>query len=687
MKNHHTPELNALTFTWPENKTAFYFTEYEIEKSRELHFSQYPNDIESLFPGISKDATRKLYTTYDYKTEEGKILKIDFRNENTNLLKRFYNNRIFYYFRKCRNQLVMTDFVKDNQIWLPLPLLSNTQYDVYEKYTLKVQFCQLSMYPELLVSYDGESKVLRTSVAELIQDVNPQLVNRVYFNNRLFYYDELVKKGFDRFTEARPVLNKDIEKALGYAYLLPPKENTYLKHYRKIRSFIDSLLDNATFRALIPLHSTQFLSVNPVKVSNTNPGSNQLLFAGKQTSVVPYMGMRDFGPFKPPKWKNIHLFYIFHKDNQNLTTDLHSMLFEGQANYGGLKAFAKVNPFVQKNFSISFSNKLNPVPEIEHQLRERTFEPDVRYIAIYISPWEKTEPDQDKRKIYFHLKELLLKHNITSQAIDAEKIRHRNGYFHYSLTNIALAMLAKLDGIPWRLNSPVKNELIIGVGAFKHTDTQVNYIGSAFSFDNNGGFNNFEYFLKHETNLLAGSIADSVRRYVTLNQHIERLIIHFYKKMSNKELQPIEDALQQLNLDIPVFIVSINKTESKSLIGFDTSWPGLMPTSGTYINIGRHQYLLFNNTRYRKQPIKESDGFPFPVKLSIDCNQKQLLEQHQISGELIEQVYQFSRLYYKSVRQQGLPITIKYPEILAGIGPNFVNDAIPVFGKDNLWFL
>ena len=685
MRNHPTPELNALTFAWPEKKIAFYFTDYDIENSRKLHFTQYPNDIDTLFPGISTDSSRSLYTTYDFRTDEGKILNIDFRNENQNLLKRFYNNRILYYFRKHSNQLVMTDFVRDNQVWLPLH--SNNQWDVYEKYTLKVQFCQLSHYPELLVSYDGESKVMKTSVAALIEEVNPILVNRIYYNNRLYYYDHLVENGFDHFDEARPVLNKGIAKALGYPDPLPPKENTYTKHYHKIKHFTSTYLNNAVFQELIPLYSTNFLAVNPAKVSATRLDSNQLLFAGNHTTPVPFTGMRDFGPFKPPKWKSIHLFYILYKQDKPLASELHRMLFEGEGYYGGLKVFAKVNPSIQKNFSIIFSNKYNPLPEIERQLRERTFEPDVRYMAIYISPWSKTEPDPEKKRIYFHLKELLLKHNITSQAIDELKIKNRNGYFHYSLTNIALAMLAKLDGIPWRLNSPVKNELIIGVGAFKHTDTQVNYIGSAFSFNNNGGFNNFEYFLKHETILLAGSIADSVRRYVTLNQHIERLIIHFYKKMSQKELKPIEEALQQLHLDIPVFIVSINKTESKSLIGFDTTWPGLMPLSGTYINIGRHQYLLFNNTRYSNLPIKETDGFPLPVKLSIDCNRKQLLELPQISGELIEQVYQFSRLYYKSVRQQGLPITIKYPEILAGIGPNFVNDAIPVFGKDNLWFL
>jgi len=687
MGNQTTPALNVLTFEWPERQTTFYFTEEKTEKSRKLHFSLYPNNIELLFPGITADKERSLYTTFDYKTKEGKALKLDFRNDNPDLLKRHYNNRINYYFRLLRKQLVRVDFIKDNQVWLPLPHLSNSHWDVYEKFTVKVQFCQVSDYPELLISYDGQSKILKNTVAKLIQTIDPICFNRVYYNNQLHIYDKLVKAGFDRFDLARPVLNHDISKAMNLNRELPPRGNPYGIYLGKINKFIEAFINNPGFKGLIPIHSGQLLAVSPAKISITRPESNQLLFASGQTSRVPYRGMLEFGPFSPPKWNRIHLFYIFHKESKQLASDLHNMLLHGESNYKGLQQFARVGVHLASGFSIIFTQKDNPVGEIEKMLNERFLDPDVRYIALYISPWAKTETNRQKHKIYFHIKEMLLKRNITSQTIDAGKIRARNGYFHYSLTNIALALLAKLDGVPWRLNTPIKNELIIGVGAFRNTDTRVNYIGSAFSFDNKGGFNNFEYFLKHETILLAGSISAAVRGFATRNQHIERLIIHFYKTMSERELKPIEAALENLGLQIPVFIVSINKTESRNMVAFDTTWEGLMPASGTYINTGRHRYLLFNNTRYANTTFKSADGYPFPVKLSINCTHKHLLGESQVIGGLIEQVYQFSRLYYKSVRQQGLPITIKYPEMLAEIAPNFVNEAIPVYGKDNLWFL
>lgn len=85
--------------------------------------------------------------------------------------------------------------------------------------------------------------------------------------------------------------------------------------------------------------------------------------------------------------------------------------------------------------------------------------------------------------------------------------------------------------------------------------------------------------------------------------------------------------------------------------------------------------------------INDSDGYPFPIKLHICCTNPELEKDFRIIKKLIDQVYQFSRIYWKSVRQQNLPVTIKYPEMVAEMFPHFEGNEIPVFGKDNLWFL
>jgi hypothetical protein len=66
---------------------------------------------------------------------------------------------------------------------------------------------------------------------------------------------------------------------------------------------------------------------------------------------------------------------------------------------------------------------------------------------------------------------------------------------------------------------------------------------------------------------------------------------------------------------------------------------------------------------------------------------KKILEDEQLINDLIDQVYQFSRMYWKSVTQQNLPVTVKYPEMVAEKYPNFEKTSLPPFGNKNLCFL
>ncbi|MBK8711187.1 MAG: hypothetical protein IPL97_04770 [Niastella sp.] len=60
--------------------------------------------------------------------------------------------------------------------------------------------------------------------------------------------------------------------------------------------------------------------------------------------------------------------------------------------------------------------------------------------------------------------------------------------------------------------------------------------------------------------------------------------------------------------DVPVIVITINKTESRELLAFDMNGSGKMPLSGTYLSIGYNKFLLFNNVRYKEEvPIAAKD--------------------------------------------------------------------------------
>jgi len=69
-----------------------------------------------------------------------------------------------------------------------------------------------------------------------------------------------------------------------------------------------------------------------------------------------------------------------------------------------------------------------------------------------------------------------------------------------------VAILAKLDGIPWQLNRTTANESIVGIGAFYSPSHKTSYVGSAFCFSNEGKFQEFDCFQADEIDMLAGSL-------------------------------------------------------------------------------------------------------------------------------------------------------------------------------------
>lgn len=390
------------------------------------------------------------------------------------------------------------------------------------------------------------------------------------------------------------------------------------------------------------------------------------------------------------------MFFIVPKEHAKNTNELSINLREGYKIFKGLEKYTDVPvSLAPKNFNLAFENTKNPLPEIIEKLDSLDFS-SAKYLAIYLTPVGKHTKEKEQRTNYYKVKEALLKRNISSQCIETDKMitvlksdaEKGKDAFAYTLQNIAIAINAKLGGTPWKIAVPEYRELIIGVGAFRPSDTNIQYIGSAFSFDNTGAFNSFEYFHKDELKELVGSIESAIKDYRSTIANLERLVIHYYKDMREDEVEIIENMLYNIGVDVPIFVVSINKTESEDIVVFDDGYVEKMPYSGRYINLGNNTYLLCNNTRYSDNNSRSIEGYPFPVKLKIKCpSDNSLLTTQTING-LIDQIYQFSRIYWKSVKQQNLPVTIKYPEMVAQIAPHFTAGSIPSnIGKDNLWLL
>src|SRR5690606_21294425 len=109
----------------------------DIGKCHKLHKSIFPREIDSLFPGVSNNGTDFIYTTFTGENEGFQPLEINFTAENEDLVKRYYDRQINYYFRKLKEQIVKVNFIKDNQIWIYSKKFSTPRFDAYMKFSIK----------------------------------------------------------------------------------------------------------------------------------------------------------------------------------------------------------------------------------------------------------------------------------------------------------------------------------------------------------------------------------------------------------------------------------------------------------------------------------------------------------------------------------------------------------------------
>lgn len=679
---------NVLTFDWPTESITLYFSKTDFPNAQRIKHYLVTDDVVKHFTE-NDEVPEFLYTTFTEPTAGFEPLSCNLDKVTASFVKKYLIWKIKKHFENERKTPTKHGFINECQVWVQSTKEVDDTFDIFYKFSLKIQLREVSNQPELLISFDGKSKVFKQNAVELTEAIGSDIFSWVLYENKLCKWSWLNEEsyGYVDFKQVFPVLNKNIRIALELPFPTPPRDNKYKRYLHLIQKFHEAFTSKPIFKEVIPINCEAFIQVPKSKILKTSFKSNELLFGGKSLGYVPKFDLKKYKPFEPSRLSNTTLFFVVHQDDVETAKELHKQFQSGFSWFKGLYDYVELRLHIQSGLSIVFKNKDNPIPEIENQLRNRDFTPGVTYIAVYLTPISKFDNDKAKRECYYKVKELLLKREITSQVIDPAKMKEQGKNWVYSLPNIAIAMLAKLQGKPWRLNTPIKNELIVGVGAFLHKEENIQYIGSSFSFTNDGQFNQFEYFQKDELDVLAGSIAESVKQYATMNDLPHRLIIHFYKTMSERELRPILEELEALDLNIPVFIVSINKTESNHIVAFDKKSEDLMPISGTIVNIGTNKYLLFNNTRYNNSTPNKMDGYPFPIKLKIQCSDKEQLRDIAVMRELIDQVYQFSRMYWKSLRQQNLPVTIKYPEMVAQIAPHFSDSDIPEYGKSNLWFL
>ena len=324
MQNHC---FNILTFEHPQEELTLYFSNEEDEKLTRIFHKLVPDEVieafgeqEHYYTSFTKEVdgfypvTKAVNPSYETKEDENGEERSYFVHNSAlsvSILKRYYNYLIHEYF-KAQGFLVKPNFISDTEVWLPSKKSDRTgRFNLFDRYSIKVQFKTVTKQLELLVTFEGTSKVYKQSVEVLQESVSPTAFNWVIFDNGLYRFDELPNAGKRAYDQVFPVWNFNTRDALGETTEAPDKSNKYKKFKDAIDFFYNTYLNTEEFKKLIPINSNGFIPVEEIKMGRVKSNSNQLLFGEGNTDIVPMNGMKNHGPFDFSDTSNIHFFSFF----------------------------------------------------------------------------------------------------------------------------------------------------------------------------------------------------------------------------------------------------------------------------------------------------------------------------------------------------------------------------------------
>lgn len=607
----------------------------------------------------------------------GELLQLSLQKENPAGISRYYCRRLISFFTGLPGVLITAGGAgHEVQVWMEQGQHQDPECRLYNLFTLKVQIARVSVFPELMVAYDGQMRVSPKSLAELIQSLDTGLLNQVLSEGKIFDWHQYKTRDLWDANHCFPVLNNALMAALGYAAPEKDLHKNYRRYLMAIQAFYDDFLDNEPFRQVIPLHHDGFLKACHSKIAFVSRESHHLLFGNHTTASLPDQYPVDLKPYKRSPHSNIQLFYIYHHEDFEKIKEIHSHLVNGYGLYQGILPHTGLLVNARHDLNIVFSIRDNPLPEIISLLVDRCFDPQLKYLAVYIMATAKAEEKIKREQICYQVKERLFKYRIPCQGIDLSYLKPECSSWQQRLQTIAMTILTKLNGIPWQVSSPENNDLVIGIGiSIPRGDFY--YTASLLGFSSSGKHYSFNFLLNNRLNLLTGSIINAVKHHITAKGQLSRLIIHLNHPTPNQVVHAALETLEQ-QLNIPVFVVSFCKTNAVKIIAFDHNCVHHIPCTGTYLSIGDNRYLLYVNARYPPYPFQEENSHFFPLQLSLYSTCQSKLSDPGLVREIIEQVYRFSMMNWEIAKKHPLPISVRYPQLALHSATHFSEETLPV---------
>lgn len=408
----------------------------------------------------------------------------------------------------------------------------------------------------------------------------------------------------------------------------------------------------------------------------------------------PAQGLHNFGPYSAdtfPKKSPTILAVIPSNIQGRVETFLNHFQkgfppstgkYPGPYEKGFARHFSLANPALL-NVVVAAKDPANPganyTAAITGALAKLTTMPDVA--LVFIEDEHAELPDGINP--YVQSKGLLMAHGIPVQEARHETIAAPQYSLQYNMLNIAVALYAKMGGIPWTVgaDATVSDELVIGMGHCEVSEDRFSerqrFVGLTTVFKGDGNYLlancstecSYEQYPNVLKTTLRELLVDLKGRNGWKAGDTVRLIFHSFKPLKNVEVgQIVAEAVAALDPSIHFehAFLTIKQDHPFKIVDHGEpgkSWSGrvkgaLVPPRGLCAKVGPWAKLLCVNGP--SQLKTDLSGLPTPILLELHKDSS-FKDQWYLAG----QVFNFTGLSWRSTQPSPLPVTLLYSKLIA----------------------
>jgi len=380
-----------------------------------------------------------------------------------------------------------------------------------------------------------------------------------------------------------------------------------------------------------------------------------------------YWGLKTFGPYDKGR-PNIKLGMISPEEKIGIVRGIITGLNRGTPFLpGGMPRFFRCEIEQVKEFTTTSVN----VDEYEKAASRLLKSTDYKGMDVVLIFIPKT-PKYFTNTPYYRLKAMFTSHGYPTQMITQTTIDNLN----WAYLNLASAIFSKAGGVPWVLESEMKNtDMILGL-SISNVVTYKNRAGGASRFagcvnvfDNYGKWMFFEgttklYEEDEPTRLeqLKELISNSVEKFRAIQNKLPKnIVIHSYKRFSRKEILSTKEILKDIIGDYNLTCVSINSSHPFRLYDRKTA-DGSFPR-GAYVYLKNNEALL--STTGETPIAGRRMGTPKPLHIRI-LERPELFSGKNGVDAIVNQVFALTKLNWATampmIRE---PITLVFSRAIA----------------------